>query len=183
MADDEGETAVKKVFVQNVSGYIGGNVSKRFAADQYEVIGTLKSPADPKPLAVSRVVENTAEALAAAFLECEVTVLDCLGDIDTAEAILSAVASAGPLQTEKVLIGISSVMTWARTSPDSDEPEKALTEAEYKKRRPHSSYKDLVALEKLVTKSTREGLRTHVVRCAPRPCLQIIHRNDARIAS
>jgi len=164
MADEEEPIEPKKkILVMGVSGYIGGNVAKRFQQEGFEVIGTLKVPSDPKPLAVERIVEPTAEALAAAFLESEMTVLDCLGDMEASEAMLSAIAAAGPLENPKVLVGISSVMTWARTSPDADEPEKPLTEAEYKKRRPHSSYKDLVALEKLVTKSKREGLRTHVV--------------------
>ena len=167
MADEEEPVEPKKkILVMGVSGYIGGNVAKRFQQEGFEVIGTLKVPSDPKPLAVERVVEPTADALAAAFLESEMTVLDCLGDMEASEAMLSAIAAAGPIESPKVLVGISSVMTWARTSPDADEPEKPLTEAEYKKRRPHSSYKDLVALEKLVTKSKREGLRTHVVRAA-----------------
>ena len=170
MADEEEPIEPKKkILVMGVSGYIGGNVAKRFQQEGFEVIGTLKVPSDPKPLAVERIVEPTAEALAAAFLESEMTVLDCLGDMEASEAMLSAIAAAGPLENPKVLVGISSVMTWARTSPDADEPEKPLTEAEYKKRRPHSSYKDLVALEKLVTKSKREGLRTHVVSAQPRP--------------
>jgi len=112
---------------------------------------------------VSRVIESSPEALAAAFLESELTVLDCLGDMEAAEVLLSTIASAGPLETEKVVVGVSSVLTWARTSPDADEPERPTTEADYKKRRPHSSYKELLALEKLVTKSKREGLRSHVV--------------------
>ena len=165
MADDDDEEPQpkRKVFIQNVSGFLGGNLSKRFAADSFEVLGTLKSASDPKPLAVSRVIESSPEALAAAFLESELTVLDCLGDMDAAEVLLTTIASAGPLETEKVVVGVSSVLTWARTSPDADEPEKPITEADYKKRRPHSSYKELLALEKLVTKSKREGLRSHVV--------------------
>lgn len=164
MADEEVEEPVpkRKVLIQAVSGYIGSNLAKRFAADGFEVLGTLKSPADPKPLAVSSVVEPTATALAAAFRSCELIVLDCLGDCEAAEALLVA-ASTEPIESAKVLVGVSSVMTWARTSPNSEEPEQALTEGEYKRRRPHSSYKDLVSLEKLVTKSAREGLRTHVV--------------------
>jgi hypothetical protein len=54
-------------------------------------------------------------------------------------------------------------MAWARTSPNADEPERPLTESDYKTRRPHGNYKELVSLEKLVTKSKREGLRAHVV--------------------
>jgi hypothetical protein len=166
MADEEEVAAPKpKVLIQNVSGYLGRSLSKRLAAD-YEVLGTLKALGDPKPLSVSRVVEATPEAIGAAFLESELTVLDCLGDVEAAEAMLSAIAGAGPLESSKVLVGVSSVMTWARTSPDPDDPEKPITEADYKKRRPHSSYKGLLDLEKLVTKSKREGLRTHVVSLA-----------------
>jgi len=165
MADDEDEVPEpkRKVFIQAVSGYVGGNLAKRFATEGFEVLGTLKAPSDPKPLAVTTVVEPSEEGLRNAFLECELTVLDCLGDVEAAEKMLSAIAMAEPIETPKVLVGVSSIMTWARTSPNSDEPEAALTEAEYKRRRPHSSYKELVALEKLVTKSKREGLRTHVV--------------------
>ena len=35
------------------------------------MIGTLKAASDPKPLAVSSVVEPTAEGLTAAFLDAE----------------------------------------------------------------------------------------------------------------
>ncbi len=161
---DEEETYAppKKVFVANCSGFVGRNLSKRFAADGFEVLGTVNASA-PKPLAVSRVVDSTPEALVAAFLESEITVVDCLGDMEMSETILTAISQAGQLETPKVLVGISSIMAWARTSPDADEPEKALTEADYKKRRPHGNYKELVSLEKLVTKSKREGLRSHVV--------------------
>ena len=162
--EEEPPPPKKKVFIQAVSGYVGGNLAKRFAAEGYEVLGTLKSASDPKPLAVTTVVEPSAAAILNAFLESELTALDCLGDCEAAEAILSAIsASSEPIETAKVLVGVSSVATWARTSPNADDPEAALTEAEYKRRRPHSSYKDLVAVEKLVTKSKREGLRTHVV--------------------
>lgn len=163
MGDEEPVEPKKKILIQDVSGYIGGNLAKRFQAEGFEVLGTLKVTTDPKPLAVERIIEPTAETLSAAFLESEMTVLDLLGDIEGAESMLSAITAAGPLESPKVLVGVSSVMTWARTSPDPDEPEKPLTEAEYKKRRPHSSYNALVALEKLVTKSKREGLRSHVV--------------------
>ena len=130
---------------------------------RFEVIGTLK-PGGVKPRTVARIVENTPEALSAAFYECELTVLDLLGQGDTAEKMLEAIAGAKEIETDKVLVALSSVMTWTRTSGDADEPEKALTEEEYKRRRPHSNFKELLALEKMVVKSKRTGLRTHVVR-------------------
>ena len=63
MGDEEEVPEPKrKVFIQAVSGYIGGNLAKRFAADGFEVLGTLKAPSDPKPLAVTTVVEATPSA-------------------------------------------------------------------------------------------------------------------------
>ena len=90
--------------------------------------------------------------------------LDLLGQGDTAEKMLEAIAGAKEIEIDKALVALSSVMTWTRTSADTDEPEKALTEEEYKRRRPHSNFKELLALEKMVVKSKRTGLRTHVVR-------------------
>ena len=115
--EEEPPPPKKKVFIQAVSGYVGGNLAKRFAAEGYEVLGTLKSASDPKPLAVTTVVEPSAAAILNAFLESELTALDCLGDCEAAEAILSAIsASSEPIETAKVLVGVSSVATWARTS-------------------------------------------------------------------
>jgi len=166
MGDDEEELPPpRKVFIHNVGSYLGANLSKAFGEieeERFEVIGTLK-PDGVKPRSVAKVVDNTPEALSAAFLECELTVLDLLGQSDTAEMLLEAIAGVKEFETDKVLVGISSVMTWTRTSADADEPEKALTEEEYKRRRPHSNFKELLALEKLVTKSKRTGLRAHVV--------------------
>ena len=41
--EEEPPPPKKKVFIQAVSGYVGGNLAKRFAAEGYEVLGTLKS--------------------------------------------------------------------------------------------------------------------------------------------
>ena len=162
---DEDEGPARKVLILNAGEYLGANLSKRFATSEdakFEVLGTLK-PGATKPHAVKRVVEATPDALRAAVMECELVVLDCLGNMDGAEALLESISGVKEFEDEKVLVGVSSVMTWTRTSPDAEEPEKALTEEEYKRRRPHSNFKELLALEKLVTKSKRTGLRTHVV--------------------
>ena len=58
------------------------------------------------------------------------TVLDLVGQGDAAEMLLEAIAGTAEFAEDKVIVGISSVMTWTRTSPDADEPEKALTEEE-----------------------------------------------------
>ena len=162
---DEEEAPARKVFILNAGEYIGANICKRFLSsedEKFEILGTLRSGAT-KPQWVKRVVDTTPEALLAAFRECELTVLDCLNAMDGAEALLEAISGVKEFEDEKVMVGVSSVMTWTRTTPDAEEREKALTEEEYKRRRPHSSFKELLALEKLVTRSKRTGLRTHVV--------------------
>ena len=164
MGDEEDAAPARKVFILNAGEYIGKVLCKRFLAsedEKFEILGTLRDGAQ-KPSWVKRVVDTTPEALLAAFRECELTVLDCLNAMDGSEALLEAISGVKEFEDEKVLVGISSVMTWTRTTPDAEEPEKALTEEEYKRRRPHSSCKELLALEKLVTKSKRPGLRTHV---------------------
>lgn len=168
----------RKVFVHNVGGYLGSHIAKRFAdknptappeegeeaPERWEVIGTLASDSETKPLWVSRIVEQTPKALEAAFLECEMTVLDCLHESVLAEKQLAAIPASDKITEPKVLVGVSSVVTWMRTSVDEEAPETPLTEDEYKRRRPQIKFKDLLALEKLVTKSKRDDvLRTHVV--------------------
>lgn len=165
MGDEEEPVKKRVVFIHNCGSYVGSNVARRFAQNQDSpaiVIGTL-GDGQMKPRWVSRVVESTPGALREAFLEAELTVLDCLGAMTSAEEILAEVTATGELSDEKVLVGISSVMTWTRITPDAEEPEKQLTEEEYKRRRPHANFKDLLALEKLITKCKRPGLRTHVV--------------------
>ena len=104
-----------------------------------------------------------------AVLEADVVVIDCINQLDLAEAILAAIADTKEFETPTTLIALSSALTWARTSTDADEPDTPLTEIEYKRRRPHSQFKQLLAVEKLVTRAKRPNLRTHVVAAgAPR---------------
>ena len=108
---------------------------------------------------VARRRPSSTERCARRSSRAELAVLDCLGQMDVAEAILASIGGA-QWEDEKVLVGVSSVMTWTRTTPDADEPEKPLTEAEYKRRRPHSSFKELHALESSSRSRSARG-------CAP----------------
>ena len=97
---DEQE-AVRKVFVLNAGEYIGANLCKRFGAsesEKFEVYGTLEGRA--KPHWVNKVVETTPDALKKAFLECELTVLDCLGNMDGAEALLESISGIKEVEDE-----------------------------------------------------------------------------------
>lgn len=67
------------------------------------------------------------------------------------------------------MVGLSTIMTWARTSPPEAEEEGGeappLTEEEYKRRRPHVNFREQHTLEKLLTRSKTATVRTAVV-CA-----------------
>eukprot|EP00967_Tisochrysis_lutea_P131232 scaffold227934_cov24-Tisochrysis_lutea.AAC.1 len=168
---------VRTVFIHNAGAFIGSHLVERFAslnkaladeegeaAERWELIGTLRD-GERKPRALDRVVGRDPEALSRAFEQAELTVLDCLNEPELAEAQLAAIPAS--IDAPKTLIGLSSVLSWSRTSVEEGEegvPPAPLTEDEYKRRRPQVNFKELLALEKLVTKSNREGLlRTHVV--------------------
>jgi len=181
-----------KYFVHSVDTFVGANISKAFSKlpplesegeegetllDKPVVIGTLSKPDAAKPLWVSKVVAPTAEAMLPAFMDSTVTVLDCLGAPEAAETLLGAIVDCKlPEGTDalgaKALVGVSSVMTWTRTTnpplQGGQEPEDPtpipLEETEYKKRRPHSNFKELLALEKMITRTNgKDGLKTYVV--------------------
>ncbi|KAI6648778.1 Adenylate kinase 7 isoform X2 [Oopsacas minuta] len=68
----------------------------------------------------------------------------------------------------KTFILISTCLTWAKTRPvDPDEPDGVYTEDDYRMRRSHPSFKDHLALEKLVTKlgRTKKSLFSTYVLC------------------
>ena len=69
----------------------------------------------------------------------------------------------------KTFILVSTCLTWAKTrSVDPDDPDGVFTEDEYRMRRSHPSFRDHLALEKLVVKlgRTKKSLfSTYVVCC------------------
>jgi len=155
------------MLVLNAGAYTGSAIAKAFHAieadEGWEVTGTLKANSQ-KPKWVSEVVDGAdAEALGAAIARSRIIVLDLVADIDGAEKVLELLAEhAG--EEEKIVIGVSTIMTWSRTSPaDPEDLEKALTDEEYKRRRPHVNFRDQHTLEKLVVRSKSATVRTVVV--------------------
>lgn len=64
----------------------------------------------------------------------------------------------------KSFILISTVMTWAKTKIEQDDPEASLTEDEYRRRKPHPNFKVHVAAEKAVVKAGKKpSFKTYVV--------------------
>lgn len=116
------------------------------------------------------VAQNNDEALRAAIKRSSVIVLDLVSEPALSEQVLQLLAAEpNEEEAEKVVIGISTIMTWARTSPNEPEEEgeepAPLTEEEYKRRRPHVNFRDQHTLEKLLVRSKTDSIRTAVV-CA-----------------
>lgn len=171
MADEEETVPKKPMFLVGASGFLGLAVAKAFVSAEdeegWEVTGTLQAGA-AKPKWVTHVVEPTDAELSAVVARSKVIVLDLVTETALSERVL-AVLAASQSEEEKVVLGISSLMTWARTSPpaleEGEEGERELTEEEYKRRRPHVNFRDQHTLEKLLVRSKTESVRTHVV-CA-----------------
>ena len=114
-----GAGAARKIFVHNCGEFVGSNIAK-FPADrrQLRVIGTLRSPSDanrggcrarrPRRLRRCGVPGERADG---ARLP---------GADGRAEAILASIG--GAQWEDEVLVGVSSVMTWTRTTPDATSP-------------------------------------------------------------
>ena len=113
-------------------------------------------------------------ALLEAIKRSSVIVLDLVSEPVASEQVLQLLATLAAdggdeSDAERVVIGVSTIMTWARTSPSPAEEEGGeappLTEEEYKRRRPHVNFRDQHTLEKLLVRSGSESVRTAVV-CA-----------------
>ena len=72
----------------------------------------------------------------------------------------------------KIFIGISTVMTWAKTKVDSvnfkysikDDSDSFLAEDEYRRRKPHPNFKNHLAVEKNIIKfGKKSSFKTYVI--------------------
>ncbi|KAI8824357.1 uncharacterized protein EV422DRAFT_519852 [Fimicolochytrium jonesii] len=120
-----------------------------------------------KPKWVAEVVEkNDREALKQALLSADVIVYDIVACLDEATWALETLSAEADtfLDCPKTFIGVSSVLTWAKTKIDPDDPEAFIGEDEYRRRRPHPNFKDHLALEKNIIKAGKKSaLRTYVL--------------------
>jgi len=172
-----------KYFVQNCSSLVGKALAETFkaqdkeqraegegeegeAVEKLEVLGSLKD-GESKPIQVDRIVGSDAASLRSAFEQCDICVLDGLNAYEESKDFLAVVSQfEKALEGTKTLILISSVMTWTHTTPNEEiegEPGAPLNESDFKKRRPHSNFKELINLEKMLTKLKMEGLTSRVV--------------------
>ncbi|KAM4600941.1 adenylate kinase 7-like [Polymixia lowei] len=180
---DEKEVWPKRIFVNNVDSYSSQYIAKFLSTC---VAGALSSDADADEdvtLAPSRDEQTlndetfqtspTRDELFRHLLECDVVVYNISENateeqIEEATWVITALhAEMKSFMSQKMFILVSTVMTWALTKPpDLDNSDVLLTDEDYRRKRPHPSFKNHSNLEKLVLKlgrTKRSKLTSYVV--------------------
>ncbi|KAJ3152034.1 Adenylate kinase 7 [Geranomyces variabilis] len=136
------------------------DAARRLAIEKYAVKGT-------KPKWVAEVISKDDRAvLKQTLLESDVIVYDIVACLDEATWAIEMLAEEAErfADSPKTFIALSSVMTWAKTKLDPDDPEAFLAEDEYRRRKPHPNFKAHLALEKTIVKAGKKSaLHTYVV--------------------
>ncbi|CAL8317375.1 unnamed protein product [Merluccius merluccius] len=131
----------------------------------FGVVGTVSASGRKDELSFLQDVcpSPTRAQLLGLLLECDVVVYNVSetttqDHVDEATwAITELHSQMESFRSRKLFIVVSSVMTWALTKPrDQDDADTPLTDEDYRRRRPHPSFKDHHNLEKLVLKLGRE---------------------------
>ncbi|KAM7395120.1 hypothetical protein PAMA_006730 [Pampus argenteus] len=155
-----------------------GEAEESFASSgsqpAFHVVATVSSSSKEERASflLEQYTSPTRDELLERLLECDVVVYN-ISENATQQQIEEATWALAALQAEmenfksrKIFILVSTVMTWAMTKPQNpvrlekifspqDETDVLLTEEEYRRRRPHPSFKNHNNLEKLVLKLGR----------------------------
>ncbi|KAI8803996.1 hypothetical protein BJ742DRAFT_682527 [Cladochytrium replicatum] len=136
------------------------DLARREAVEKFSVMGQV-------PKWVSEVISSdNREALRQALFSADVIIYDLVQSLDEATWAIETLAenSESFLDRPKAFIALSTIMTWAKTKVDQDDPDGYLTEEDYRRRKPHPNFKQHLATEKTVIKcGKKSALKTYVV--------------------
>lgn len=162
-------------FVADADTYFGKVMCNLLLAQNYTITATLRDPTGSIPPYVHQVVTQDTESLRPALLSCDLIVYQL---IDATEAATRAIRylMGSRYEVEKTFVLISSVLTWAATTPVADLPVDPLdgepageppvdevSEQMYQRRAPHPAYAAWKETEKLCRRANSETLHTHVL--------------------
>eukprot|EP00053_Salpingoeca_punica_P023012 m.215936 g.215936 ORF g.215936 m.215936 type:complete len:681 (+) comp44039_c0_seq1:53-2095(+) len=175
----------KSIFINHVDSYVGRALGKIFSTtnlkrsdadgetpedarpthtNSFVIRGTVRDAATfVQPPWLSEVVTYKAkEDLQSTLMASDIVIYDIFSREDQIDEATWAVsmmqAECQGLQTKKVFICLSSLLTWGRTPPtDPEDPDIPLTEDEYRRRRPHATYKNHINVEKVVVKCGKDA--------------------------
>lgn len=138
-----------KIFLCDTESYLGKPLKAHFTREgtQNEI------------LEVQNWSDN--EEIQAQLKEAELIVLDLLRNPHHASNVLSNLRPEEFEGGVKTIVGVSSIMTWNKTS--SNAKPKPLKEADYKGRKTSTKFKGLKLLESLVLNASKEKVKTYVL--------------------
>lgn len=184
MGDKNQQTRPKRIFVNDVDRYSSKHIAKFLSTcgetsedaeaeeplaspggqPAFQIVATVSSSSTDERASslLDQYTSPTRDELLQHLLECDVVVYN-ISENATQQQIEEATWALTALQAEmenfksrKMFILVSTVMTWAMTKPQNpDETDVLLTEEEYRRRRPHPSFRNHNNLEKLVLKLGR----------------------------
>ncbi|KAF7656295.1 hypothetical protein LDENG_00043930 [Lucifuga dentata] len=194
MGDKTEDSRPKRVFVNDVDTYSSKYIAEFLSTctngehseesddtvtNQHEpafhIVGTVSSSSKNRKTSflLEQYKSPTQDQLLCCLLECDVVLYNISENatqqlIDEATWAITALhAEMESFTAKKMFILVSTVMTWARTKPkDVEESDVTLAEEDYRRRRPHPSFKNHNELEKLVLKLCRpkkSKLTGHVI--------------------
>ncbi|XP_028253226.1 adenylate kinase 7-like [Parambassis ranga] len=174
MEDKRHQTRPKRVFVNDVNGYSSAHIAKflsTYVAEDgeaeeeaaageaaFQVVGTVQS-AKESAFLLEQYQSPSRDELLQYLLQCDVVVYNISESssqqqFEEAKWALTALESEMEnFKSRKMFILVSTVMTWALTTPKN--PGDAMTDAEFRRRRPHRNFKNCYNLENLVLKLPR----------------------------
>ncbi|XP_059212405.1 adenylate kinase 7-like [Centropristis striata] len=181
MSDKKQQSRPKRVFINDVDKYSSKHIAKFLstcvaseeaeAEDSstsgeaaFQIVGTV-SPSikdEKEKFLLEQFTSPTRDELLERLLECDVVVYNISENgakqqVEEATWAITALhAEMENFKSRKMFILVSSVMTWAMTKPQNpEETAVLLTEEEFRRRRPHPSFRNHNNLEKLVLKLGR----------------------------
>ncbi|XP_056261606.1 adenylate kinase 7-like isoform X1 [Seriola aureovittata] len=181
MGDIKQQTRPKRIFISDVDKYsskhiakflstcVAGETSEDDEAEgnrgepAFQIVGTVSSPNDEETaFLLEQYTSPTRDELLERLLECDVVVYNISENAtqqlveEATWAITALHAELENFKSRKMFILVSTVMTWAMSKPqNSEETDVLLTEDEFRRRRPHPTFKNHNNLEKLVLKLGR----------------------------
>ncbi|KAG4100288.1 hypothetical protein H8356DRAFT_1290277 [Neocallimastix lanati (nom. inval.)] len=132
------------------------DTQRREAIENYAVLGE-------KPQWVTEIVDNSdLDELYKILVTCDIIIYDITTCMDEALYIAEKFHKDAESFYEhpKIFIAVSSIMTWARTKVEDEN----LTEDEYRRRRAHPNFRNLLAAEKSIVKfGKKSSFKTYIV--------------------
>ncbi|KAI3364141.1 hypothetical protein L3Q82_010957 [Scortum barcoo] len=191
MGEKRQQTRPKRIFINEVDRYssqhiakflstcVSGESSEASAPGEaaFQIVGTVSASSKEKTTNFmhQQFTSPTRGELLEHLLQCDVVVYNISESATKQQveeatwAITALHAEKENFQSRKMFILVSTVMTWAMTKPQNPvDTDVLLTEEEFRRRRPHPSFRNHHNLEKLVLKLGRgkkSKLTGYVVAC------------------